>query len=291
LRLAAAGEQGRHCLASGSSDREAQRNSTAGAHIQDQVVSGSRQPLRQDQVSRGEVQDGNGAGKEATALDLWFRGRLVAWCVLLEVDRIKIFVPCEDDGAGQGGSGKDGVDSGCLIAEVRGTLLSDDKWQQPSYCLQVWTPPHLGEAASAGQEVKDASNTDVTEFVESYSIVKYNTPGVCHLFLMQNWNAVCSFAATKAVAMPAWMRIFEPRERTHQQASWYFERRGLRAVAHARNAPNRASAAAGDMSSLLESQVIITVLVASAHSLVLEKLRAKDNDVIGWTRIRRFLLG
>jgi len=29
--------------------------------------------------------------------------------------------------------------------------------------------------------------------VKSYSVIRYTTPGVMHLYLMQNWNSACAF--------------------------------------------------------------------------------------------------
>ena len=253
---------------------------------------------------------------EVEVLDFLFRGRVVAWSVVRSDDRMQIFVAGNDEDVA---ACEERDENGHLIAEVRGKLICDDQWQQPSYCLAVWTPPHLGEGGvstvradfgtgggNGGKEQpsgvfrgREKSETPAGEgepgLVESYSLVRYNTPGVVHLYLMQNWDAMCSIAATQAVALPAWMRIFEPRQETHQHGSWCFERRASRAqVRRAQGSgagAGNGTAVGRGSDSLLESQVIISVLVAAAHSLALEKLRQQEGALVGWARVRRFLLG
>ena len=295
---------------SGAGPDESTDHATAEAIARYQRIAGPSRNCDRQVLSRNR-----GEG-EVEVLDLLFRGRVVAWSVVRSDDRMQIFVAGNNDDVAPR---EEGDENGNLIAEVRGKLICDDQWQQPSYCLAVWTPPHLGQGGAStvradvgtgggngGKEQpsgvfrrREKSETLAGEgepsLVESYSLVRYNTPGVVHLYLMQNWDAMCSIAATQAVALPAWMRIFEPRQETHQHGSWCFERRASRAQVQR---AQRSGAGVGNdtavgrrSDSLFECQVVISVLVAAAHSLALEKLRRQDGALVGWARVRRFLLG
>lgn len=113
------------------------------------------------------------------------------------------------------------------------------------------------EAASRNEE-KEQDNPGM---VKTYSLIRYTSPGVMHLFLMHNSSGTCAFRcidhmqyirislparqlacacshnalgvylfpctclynrANKAAALPPAMWLFEPREQTHMHGSWSF---------------------------------------------------------------------
>lgn len=147
------------------------------------------------------------------------------------------------------------------------------------------------EAASRNEE-KEQDNPGM---VKTYSLIRYTSPGVMHLFLMHNSSGTCAFRANKAAALPPAMWLFEPREQTHMHGSWVFERVASRSQLVTTSSSSGdsfgSSGAKFSQRAALECQVIITVLTAAAHTRTLERRKALDTENRMLSQVRRFLLG
>eukprot|EP00802_Teleaulax_amphioxeia_P016964 Tamp_17103.p1 GENE.Tamp_17103~~Tamp_17103.p1 ORF type:complete len:182 (+),score=29.43 Tamp_17103:841-1386(+) len=121
------------------------------------------------------------------------------------------------------------------------------------------------EAASRNEE-KEQDNPGM---VKTYSLIRYTSPGVMHLFLMHNSSGTCAF------------RVFE------RVAS----RSQLVTTSSSSGDSFGSSGAKFSQRAALECQVIITVLTAAAHTRTLERRKALDTENRMLSQVRRFLLG